>query len=169
MLARPLNLRRFLTEPARGWDALPFVNLAFIGLLFGLAGSPFVFAPGLTIELPRVRPGLLEGRAASAVLTVKALGGDSQNLLLLFEGERLTLAGLPVKLRQFLHDHPSPHPVLLVKADRQVRADHLFALCDAALTAGFGGLHLAAEVENPLPAMIRSYDPGQPSSSGELK
>jgi len=158
---RPLNLRRLLREPRRGFNLLPFLDLCIIALFFGMNSSRFLFAPGVTVDLASAEWESLRGVPTAAVLTVLpaadviTVDDDGEELppslraeplnRVIFEGEIFTVDVLNEKFRLYMQKHSDQEPVLLVKADKAVSLNQLMAIFDSARQCGFYGVQLAAE------------------------
>lgn len=72
-LSQPLGLHKHLTQPSRGLDIVPLFDVLLIALMLTLLGSRFIFAPGISVELPRggvVGSAPMEPGASMAVLTL---------------------------------------------------------------------------------------------------
>ncbi|MDX2110317.1 MAG: hypothetical protein SFY80_08770 [Verrucomicrobiota bacterium] len=160
MLVRPLQLHTHIRLPQMWLDPVPWINVGLLVLFWGVMETRFISAPGLTLDLPRSQTTQLAGLPVSSVLTAKALGPDGEHLLLLFEGQIVPYDRL---LGVFTAHNTAAAsgavPVLLLKADRNVRAQQLFALCETARMGGFESVQMAAEVEQQAPAASGSGIP----------
>ncbi|MDR2863922.1 MAG: hypothetical protein LBV54_08680 [Puniceicoccales bacterium] len=61
----PLGLRARLQDPETRADALPLVTVLLLAILFTLAGSRFIYAPGLTMALGAAPDALEMPRSAT--------------------------------------------------------------------------------------------------------
>jgi biopolymer transport protein ExbD len=139
-LVEPIRLRAHLRAgPTPGFDATPFVDVLCIALFIALAGSRFIFAPGVAIDLARVPSLETQAAAPAAVLTI------DRNQLVFFDGVKIPVPAIEDTLRAWLRQAGGRDPVLLVKADVSMGLDELFRLLDIARRAGFVRVHLAAE------------------------
>lgn len=139
MICGPLQLTRYLREPERQFDFVPFVDLCVIGLFFALHSSHFLFAPGVTIELPRADAEFLTGAPAAAVMTVR------ENNMIIFEGQIFHEKTLRSKLQEYVKTKQQPGSILLVKADKGVDVQLLLHIFEEARKAGFSRVQVAAE------------------------
>ncbi len=142
-IVRPLDLQRHLARAGDHVDVVPFLDLLLIGLFFVLAGSRFIFAPGLAIDLPHSGSGPMSGLPPTAVLTVQ------ESELILFEGQIVPINALAERLRRFVSGHVVADPVLLVQADRNVDIQEILTICELARRAGFVSVQLAAQEARP--------------------
>ncbi len=136
-LSSPLGLRDQIQRPERRLDLVPFLDLAFIALLFGLLSSPLIFTPGLALRLPTAEPVHLDHLAASRVLTI-----DGANLL--YEGGIYQIKDLPAAFARDLIDGDE---VLLIKAEQDFSMQTFAKIAEAADAAGFAEVLLAARAE----------------------
>ncbi len=145
---RPLQLTRALTAPDRRLDMTPLLDLLLLALMVMMLGSPFVVAPGLSVELegglvlPVGSPEILAGVPVVEVLTAR--GPDS----FFFQGRFLTLSELELLAR------PPPGSVqagavLLLRAHESVTLDVLVRLADWARSWGFSRVQVAARPVTP--------------------
>jgi len=115
-----------------------FVNLALIGVFFGLWGSPFILSPGID-SLPVV-PGARAGA-----------GPTTEHVSVRASGQIVTSDGLktPAQLEEWLKQRPPSkaglRPSLLLLAERDVSAGVLSGIMGAASRAGFNVVVIAAE------------------------
>ena len=152
MITQPLELQSRLSPSPRDLDFFAWVNVALIALFFGLLGSRFVLAPGLsigvgsdnTLELPQVS-GATEGAGPASVVV-----SYRRDNVILFEGGMYTLVELRKHMEGYVKQHPGA--VMLVRADRQVSVQAFADLCKMAESVGFANVLLAAE--QPQPGMI---------------
>lgn len=144
-ITRPLNLAAHLRAPDRTIDPVPWINLMMLFVFVGLLHSRFLLAPGVTIELPSQSEAVLGAVQTTAVLTMSASGMEGDRPLILFQGKALNLEQIEGPLTEFVKLAKAEETLLLLKADRNVRAQHLITLCETARRAGFGGVQLAAE------------------------
>ncbi len=152
MISSPLQLTRHLREPERQFDFVPFVDLCVIGLFFALHSSRFLFAPGVTIELPQADAGFLTGAPATAVMTVR------ENNMILFEGQIFRGETLRSKLQEYVKTKQLPGSILLVKADKGVDVQLLLLIFEEARKAGFSRVQVAAEASRPPSGFLTTPD-----------
>ena len=151
-MTQPLHLRRYLSTPRTGFDAVPFLDFLLIGLFFILAGSRYLFAPGISIELPTTAYDPIPGIPASVVLTVQ------ESELIFFEGRKETMESLPRRLQHYVQTHGEVAPILLLRADRNVDLEDVLRICEMARIAGFGGVQVAAEPTRDGPPLFPRRD-----------
>ncbi len=152
MITGPLKLTRYLREPERRFDFVPFIDLCVIGLFFALHSSQFLFAPGVTIELPRADAGFLAGAPTAAVMTVR------ENNMIIFEGQIFHGEILRSKLQEYVKTKQLPGSILLVKADKGVDVQLLLLIFEEARKAGFSHVQVAAEASLPPPGFLATPD-----------
>lgn len=147
-VSQPLNLRSMIqTAPRPGFDFVAAIDIVLIVLFFALNGSGFIFAPGTEVDLARSTHPELGGPIAPVVLTV------GRNEIHFFENQKIDAAELPRRLAAYVATQPEP-PSLLLKLDRSLPLEKVFALMDAARAAGFARVQLAAEeaeARSPVP------------------
>lgn len=141
MTTRPLELEGRLRPPARGLDGLFFVDLAAIVVFFAIFGSPFVLAPGLTLDLPTVSARSDTPQPIGLVVNVQR---DNQ---ILFEDGLHSLASFEARLREM--QRAGKAPTLLLRVDRRVSVQGLIDLCDAARAAGVERIQVASGRSEP--------------------
>lgn len=145
-ITRPLNLAAHLRAPDRTFDPIPWVNLMVLFVFIGILHSRFILAPGITIDLPSQQEASLSAVQTTAVLTMSASGVQGNRPFILFQGKVLNLDQIEGPLTAFVAQAKAEETLLLLKADRNVRAQHLIDLCEIARRSGFGGVQLAAEI-----------------------
>jgi len=149
MITRPLELQSRLSQLPTDLDFIAWVNVAVIALFFGLLGSRFVLAPGMSIgvggdnalELPQVS-GEVEGAGPASVVV-----SYRRDNVILFEGGMYTLPELRKHMESYIKLHPGA--VMLVRADRQVSMQAFLDLCAMARQVGFANVVAAAEQSEP--------------------
>jgi biopolymer transport protein ExbD len=135
-LSSPLGLRTQVSAPERRVDLLPFVDFAFIALLFAFLSSRIIFTPGVALNLPEAEASQIEGLTSSKVLTV-----DQGQYL--YGGGIYSLETLPRAFSQ--NPEGIRGRVLLIRADRELALQTLVSLSDLARAAGFTRVLVAAE------------------------
>ncbi|WOO42536.1 ExbD/TolR family protein [Rubellicoccus peritrichatus] len=145
---RPLGLQQALSVPERRIDFVPLFDVLLLGFMFFMLGSRFVFAPGISIELPQSAQQTLGGIPTLDVLTVK------NDNFLIFQGTKYSLDGLELFLASDLWEQPPADSYLLLKADQSVDLQTFVSISQMAKTAGYAGVQLAVK------------DPGEESRSG---
>lgn len=153
---RPLGLHQALTVPDKRLDAVPLFDVLLIAIMFLLLGSRFVFAPGLTVELPTLRSQESAGVPTVDVLTVK---GEN---FIIFQGTKHTLDGLAKILASPDSEIP-PEAVLLLRADRSVDLETFLAIASLAREAGYSAVQIAARTPAPdsSPLLAQPPDPAR--------
>lgn len=143
----PLNLRQYLRRMDTRLDPVPFVNLLLLGLFFALCNSQFLLPPGIPINLPAERMGGLVPEPVAAVVTVlpPASGDQGGTGMVLFGGDLIRQEALEDALASFLKEHPSEHPILLLKMDARASLAQLVSISEAARRSGFSSMQIAAE------------------------
>jgi biopolymer transport protein ExbD len=129
MITRPLDLASRLRPEPRNFDWLFYVNVVVLVFFFSLYGSPFVLAPGLSVQLPV---------AAGANANAKPI---THFISVLPSGRVLTPEG-PLKLEQLetwlaKQATTAKSPVLLVRGDRAVSMSTFGLISGTARRVGF--------------------------------
>jgi biopolymer transport protein ExbD len=139
MITRPLDLAARLRRPPRSLDAMFYVNVGALVLVFALYGSRFVLSPGLplTFALP-VTPAAA-ARFAPVDLVVAVPSAD----VAYAGGEVLDFPGLRKWLRE--RGGAQPGARLLVQAAATLPAAAIAQIQGYAAEAGLGGVLLATE------------------------
>ena len=88
MKARPFDFEAHLHPKSRRLDVVPFIDACLIVIFFSLFGSSYVFAPGITINLPESRTAALDALPVYEVLTVGEIEGAER---ILFDGRIFSL------------------------------------------------------------------------------
>lgn len=153
MITQPLELQSRLSPTPRDTDFFAWVNVGLIVLFFGLLGSRFVLAPGLsvgvagenTINLPQIAGATAGAGPASVVVSYR------RDNVILFEGGMYNLPELRKHMEAYARQHPGA--VMLVRSDRQVSMQAILDLCEMARVVGFAHVLLAAE--QPQSAAVR--------------
>lgn len=143
MISSPIQLTKHLRKPERRFDFVPFVDLCIIGVFFALHSSPFLFAPGVTIDLPSADAENITGAPATAVMTVR------DNNLIIFKGQIFRRETLRSKLQEYVKPKRMPETILLIKADKGVDVQLLMFIFEEARKAGFTQVQVAAEASRP--------------------
>lgn len=145
MITQPLELQSRLSPAPRDLDFFAWVNVGLIALFFGLLGSRFVLAPGLSVgvggenmlSLPQIS-GATEGAGPASVVV-----SYRRDNVILFEGGMYNLPELRQHMAAYARKHPGA--VMLVRADRQVSMQAFLDLCEMAREVGFAHVLAAAE------------------------
>lgn len=143
MITRPLDLASRLRPAPRNGDWLFFVNAGLIVLFFGLFGSRFVLAPGVTM-LPAVA-----GATAAARTTTHTVSVVNARQIFAGDGVRT-----PEQLRPWLAAQAKTvrEPVLLVQAHAGVELEIVARIASLAREAGFAVQMAAVEPARPAAA-----------------
>ncbi len=136
MITRPLNLQNKLKRSSGSFDFIALLDVVVLALGFTLLSSRFIFAPGITVDLPRVGQGELTGMRTDAVLTIGA------NEMLLFEGAILNFDNFEGYLRDYFADESGA--ALLIRADRSISMETLMEVAEMARAAGVDRVQIAA-------------------------
>jgi biopolymer transport protein ExbD len=138
MITRPLDLASRLRPEPRNFDWLFYVNGVALVFYFTLFGSPFVLAPGLSVEfrLPVAAGAIANAKPTTHFITVLATG------------QILTSHG-PLKIEQvesWLAEQAktTKAPVLLVRGDLGVTMSVFGLISGAARRVGFVDVTWAA-------------------------
>jgi biopolymer transport protein ExbD len=147
MITKPFNFESHLRRPVARFESMPFINVCLIALFFTVFKSPYVMAPGSTVELPKTRGAPIDAVATSRVLTV---GENDGREMLIFDGRfhKIDTLGEALKVRVA----ESPGETLLIRADRDVSMQLLVRICEMAEQSGYARIHLAAEPERAVAA-----------------
>ena len=145
MITQPLELQSRLSPAPRDLDFFAWVNVGLIALFFGVMGSRFVLAPGLSVgvgnenalALPQIGSATAGAGPASVVVSYR------RDNVILFEGGMYNLTELRQHMTAYARKHPGA--VMLVRADRQVSMQAFLDLCEMAREVGFANVLAAAE------------------------
>jgi biopolymer transport protein ExbD len=137
MVTQPLDLESHLRPAPRSFDVLFYADLALLAVFFTVMGSQFVLAPGMPIELPLMKQ---SNDLAQPVDVVVSMRADDA---VLFEGGLYPLAAFQSRLADVVATRGVR--TVLVRVDRQVTAQGLLGLCEAARAAGAEHVQIAAE------------------------
>lgn len=125
MITAPLNLESRLRTPPRNFDALFYVNVGVLLLMFALFGSRFVKLPGVNVVLPQLTNKTWTDQAGSLRVLIQH---DGQ---IVFEGGFCTLETFREKLRAIAVKRAGVS--LVVQADQMVPYHRVFDLSAEAL------------------------------------
>lgn len=140
MKARPFNFEAQLQPKSRRLDPVPFIDACLIVIFFSLFGSTYVFAPGVTLNLPTSRTATLDALPVYEVLTVGEIEGSER---ILYDGRIFNLETFEKSLIGSESDRGGV--TLLVRMDEEVSVRTLSEVCDIARGAGFREVQIAAE------------------------
>lgn len=141
-LNSPLMLRTKIKSPSIKLEWMPFLNILCIAFFLSLLSSKYLFAPGLTIELPKSPENKLPGIFTTAILSVNEIN------LIFFEGNIYNLENIEDSLTTYVNNSPNPDPILLIKASKKTEVNTIFSLCRIAQKSGFSNVQLASNIEN---------------------
>ena len=140
MKARPFDFEAQLRLKSRRLDPVPFIDACLIVIFFSLFGSTYVFAPGVTLNLPTSRTATLDALPVYEVLTVGEIEGSER---ILYDGRIYNLETFEKSLLGSESDRGGV--TLLVRMDEEVSVRTLSEVCDIARGAGFREVQIAAE------------------------
>jgi len=140
-LTSPLGLRTRIKPPSISIEAIPFINVLCIAFFISLLSSKYLFAPGLTIELPESSESRIKGTITSAILSVNEAN------MIFFEGNIYNLENIEQALAEFVKTSPVNSPILLAKINKGTDVDVFFKICEMAHKAGFSNIQLAANAK----------------------
>lgn len=135
-LASPLGLISQLRPDRLRFTAAAWIGVALIGLGFSLLGGRFIFAPGITIDLPMVTSTAEPGLPTAKVLTI------GQNGTFFFEGRVLTPATLATALKK-ARPEGQGLATLLIKGDKATPLQTFLQVCQWARESGFDHIQVA--------------------------
>jgi biopolymer transport protein ExbD len=139
----PRVFRPRMRRVAAPIDAVAFLNVLLVGVLFYLLRAPFILQPGIRVELPE--SAFADGQPYdSLVVTV------SQEGMLFFNDRRVSLEDLRTEFRKALHARPDR--ALILEADRRVSHGSLVNLCNLAMECGVRTVSLGTRVAAPAEA-----------------
>lgn len=141
-LNSPLGLRAKIKPISIEIEAIPFINVLCIAFFISLLSSKYLFAPGLTIELPISSERTIAGTSTNAILSVNEAN------MIFFEGNIYNLENIEDAFYEFLQKSPTNNPILLAKMNRGTNVDMLLKICEIAHRTGFNDIQLAANPKN---------------------
>lgn len=153
-LISPLGLRAKIKAPSVEIETIPFINVLCMAFFISLLSSKYLFAPGLSIELPTSSESTLKGTTTNAILSVNQVN------MVFFEGNIYSLETIEQALIGFVRSTPSRSPILLAKINKGTDVNVFFNICEMAHKAGFSSIQLAANTKDSRIAL-----PQQPQSS----
>lgn len=136
----PRVFRPRLRRAAVPLDAVAFLNVVLVAVLYYLVQAPFVLQPGVRLELPEAA--FADGQSYDALVVAV-----SQEGMVFFNDRRVTLAGLRSEILKALHERPA-RP-LIVEADRRVPHGTLVNIYNLAMECGAKSVSLATRVAAP--------------------
>lgn len=142
MITAPLNLESRLRKAPRNFDALFYVNLGVLLLMFSLFGSRFVMLPGVNVVLPQLTNQSWPEQTGSLRVLIQH---DGQ---IAFEGGFCSLEVFRERLREKIAARRGQIS-LLVQADQMVPYHRVFELSAVALELDVP-VSWAAESAGPL-------------------
>ena len=142
MIVQPFNFTARLKQTSIGFDVVPFVDFCLILVFFAWLGSPYVVAPGLTVNLPTMHAPETDAVPTSRVLTVGEVEGRE---LIIFNNRVQTLETLGDSFAQ--NPAHGTGDVLLLRLQRDVSVQLLVRINELAAQAGFSAVQIAAEPE----------------------
>lgn len=128
MITAPLQLEARLRKPPRNFDALFYVNVGALGLMFVLFGSRFVLLPGVNVALPQLAEHKWMEPADGRRVLIQQ---DGQ---IVFDGAFHTPASFRAELRRLAAE--KGRIALIIQADQQVPYQRVFELSAEALELG---------------------------------
>ena len=140
MKVRPFNFEAHLRRKSRRLDPVPFIDACLMAIFFTLFGSTYVFAPGVTLNLPTSRTATLDALPVYEVLTVGEIEGSER---ILYDGRIFNLETFEKSLIGSASERSGV--TLLVRMDEDVSVRTLSELCDIARGVGFREVQIAAE------------------------
>lgn len=143
-LNSPLGLRVKVKVPSIKLEGIPILNVLCIAFFLTLLSSKYLFAPGLTIELPESSQKRMEGRLSTAILSVNEAN------IIFFEGNIYNVENLEIALTAFTTSIKSASPILLAKVSKGTEINTIFKICEIAHKAGFSNIQLAANSSHHL-------------------
>ncbi len=132
-ITQPFGFKHYLQPLKRPDYTFPFLLIGLIALGFYLRSADFLVAPGLAIDLPKLRQSEAMSLPVSKVLSVM------DEHMLLFEGSIYSIRDL-----EKLWTQSQAQGRLLLKCDKAAQLGTLLELCEIAKKAGFEGVQIAA-------------------------
>ena len=142
-------------------EAVPFIDLAFVLLLFFIAVGAGVSRPGILMELPAL--GSSDQVPYSRAVVTITYGGEAgaDEGFLFFEDALLGEDQLVIGLRRHALEHPEEE--LVIEADRRVSNERVLAISELARQAGIRKILLATESVRNYPKDKGVPDAGSPA------
>lgn len=147
-LTSPLGLLSQLRPDKLRFTAAAWIGVGLIGVGFSLLGGRFIFAPGITIDLPMVTSTVAPGLPTAKVLTI------GQNGTFFFEGRVLTPATLTLAL-QTARPEGQGVATLLIKGDKATPLQTFLQVCQWARESGFDQIQVATLPLPQAPALFK--------------
>jgi len=143
-LMSPLDLQISYQSPKSEMDLLPFLDLVLIGFLFFMLSSRLVYAPGVVVDLPKAKDGVIQSTLVSDVLTVSKRG---DNLLFFYRGAIYDKEGLENYAESIDVNQTSPDSIILVKMDKDLPIQMQADLIAITQEMGYSRVQIAVEPE----------------------
>lgn len=172
--SQPLGLHKHLKTPGQSLEVVPLFTVLLLALMMTLLGSRFIFAPGLTVELPRAASSAASQSVVLPAISVLTLLKDNS---LIYKGRLLSVENFerevalnPLPPRQSpaaeqraaagAGDTSSAAQtaaaaaaaaeprILLIKADAGVSLRTLLQVMNAARRAGYEQVQIAEQIQN---------------------
>lgn len=142
-LTDPLDLKSKLKKPEIQLGVVPIADLLCILLFLSLFSSQFIFAPGVTVDLPQSNEVKLTSIPTVDVLTIK------RNDLLIFQGRTYSPDNFSFNFESAPPKNPYGTSPILLKVGKNVSMQAFLQISEKARQAGFTQIQIAAE-EMPL-------------------
>lgn len=127
-----LNFAVRLKKPAFGIDAVPFISIGLIVLLFLFAGNSLFISHGLSMDLIELPEQNLDipSRPPDAVLTIYS------SSVFFFEGQNLSSHSLEQAVSRFVREQSREEVLILVRANRILSLEQLSPILNTLEKAG---------------------------------
>ena len=129
-----MRFKRNLKIETGKLDLTPLIDVVFLLLIFFMLSSSFIFQPGIKVKLPESNVSETKKEKSYEVIL-------TQENLIFFSGERITLEGLERKMK--IISKNSPEAVLIIKADENVRHKNVVRIMSIAKMNGIKKLGIA--------------------------
>lgn len=135
-----MKLRTSFHPTALNIDVAPLVNVVLLLFIFFILTSSFVFQPGIKVDPPRGT-----GAGATSSRYIVALSAQ-EPMQIFFNDQLMTEQDLAKKFEAIARDQT--HPIIILKADRQVSHGNVVTIMSMAAKVGLSIL-LATQPESP--------------------
>ncbi len=148
-LLSPLGLIQHIKTEKLRFTTAAWVGTGLAVLGLSLLNGRYLFAPGISIDLPSISQQIDSGLPIAQVLSI------GQNGMLFFEGQVLNVETLPTAFKKYLGEKKISESVegnrtLLIKGDKNTTLECFLKVCQLAHECGFNQIQVATLAQDKL-------------------